>query len=177
MIHNAIMNRVRDTLEDRLMTQIDITDDARVGIVKLGSLDGEPDPDIARISITIYENDPDTWHSGAFTGMDGKWVDAVDELEVGGVITMKRRFVVKGRCLLEGTQEGLADARRSASTVRTRLEHALLTVSFGDINENGEYVSRGIFSDAILGEMRQSGGPPDSYDFFIKVRFEVLTTK
>lgn len=109
--------------------------------------------------------------------MDGKWTDVVDVLEVGGVVTMKRRFVVKGRCLLESTREGLADARRIASTVRTRIEHALQTISFGDINEDGEYVSRGIFSDAILGEMRQSGGPPDSYDFFIKVRFEVLTTK
>ncbi len=35
----------------------------------------------------------------------------------------------------------------------------------------------GPFSDTILSEMVQAGGPPDAYDFFIKVRFEVLTTQ
>jgi len=75
------------------------------------------------------------------------------------------------------TQEELAAARSIASTVRERIEQTLLTTSFTGVNSNGEFVSRGIFSDNLKGEQIQAGGPPDAFDFHIKIRFEVLTTK
>lgn len=177
MIHNAILLVVRDTLERDLITNINPADPAIVGIVKLGDLQGEPDPDAARISITLYENDPDGLISGMPTGMNDKWSDEIDEIEIGGGITWKRRFTAKVRCLLENSKEDLEHTREIASTVRERLERSLRNMTFSSINETGEYVSRGVTSDALKGEMLQSGGPPDSYDYFIKVRFEVLTTK
>ena len=40
-----------------------------------------------------------------------------------------------------------------------------------------EYVSRGVLSENIRAQVVQAGGPPDAYDFHIKIRFEVLTTE
>jgi hypothetical protein len=179
MIHNSILLVVKSGLELALITNptiVDPTDPAIAGVVKLGDLQGDPDPDVARISITLHENDPDGFISGMPTGLSEKWSDEVDEVEIGGVTTWKRRFTIKARCLLDASRESLADAREIASTVRTRIEHALPKMSFSGISVDGEYVSRPIMTDAIKGEMLQSGGPPDSYDYFIKVRFEVLTT-
>ncbi|HMN11159.1 MAG TPA: hypothetical protein PKD55_02395 [Bellilinea sp.] len=182
MIHNAILTRVQSELIKALYTDIPSTDKARVGyvngevVVKLGDLQGEPDPDQARISVTLYENDPDQFITGALTQAQSHWMDEVDMVEVGGATTWKRRFTVKARCLFESTGESLANARLYASTLRTRIEHTLPRIKFGDINADGEYVAMPILTEGILSEMYQSGGPPDSYDFFIKVRFEVLTT-
>lgn len=177
MIHDAILNRIKDRLTDVLITQVADDDPAKVGAVKLGDLQGDPDPDDSRISVTLHENDPDNFISGALTNFSGDWSDEVEEIEVGGAITWRRRFTVKSRCLLERTQENLDTARKIASTLRTRIEHLLPTISFGDIHVDGEYVSRGIISMTMQGEMLQSGGPPTEYDYFIKIRFEVLTTK
>lgn len=177
MIHDAIMNRVRDYLEHALISAVPVDDPARAGVIKLGDLNGEPDPDVARISITIHENDPDSFVPGAVTGIEGDWSDEILEVEIGGAVTWVRRFTIKARCLLESTKEDLVNARKAASTVRTRIEHALPRVSFDGILEDGEYVSRGIISSELVGEMIQVGGPPDSYDFLIKIRFDVWTTQ
>jgi len=177
MIHDDILNTVRDALELALITNVGTSDSAVVGIVKLGDLQGEPDPDTARISITLHENDPDRFISGAVTGLKDDWSDEVVEVEIGGATTWRRTFTIKARCLLESSKEGLTDAREIASTVRSRLEHALSGISFSTVEYDGEYVARGIVSDTLRGEMIQSGGPPDSYDYFIKFRFDVLTTR
>jgi len=175
MIHDEILNTVKDALELALIT--DVSGSTKAGIVKLGDLQGEPDPDTARIAINLYENDPDRFISGAVTGLKDDWSDEVVEIEIGGATTWRRTFTVKARCLLESTKEGLDDAREIASTVRSRLEHALYGISFSTVEYDDEYVARGIVSDALKGEMLQSGGPPDSYDYFIKFRFDVLTTR
>lgn len=177
MIHDAIMNRIKDRLVQTLQTPVPEDDLYYVGAIVLGHLQGDPDPDEARISITIHENDPDKFISGSVTGMSGDWSDEVEEIEIGSGITWVRRFTIKARCLLERTQEDLETARDIASTIRTSIEHLLPTISFADINENGEYVSRGIISMTMGGEMLQAGGPPRDYDFIIKIRFDVLTTK
>lgn len=177
MIHDAILTEVQDYLTEKLITEISGSDPAKVGIVKLGDLQGEPDPDKARISVTLYENDPDRFISGAVTGMKDDWSDIVEEVEIGGATTWRRRFTVKARCLLEITKENLAETRQVASTVRTRIEHALPEISFSGVSTDNEYVARGIVSEDLHGEMLQSGGPPDSYDYFIKFRFDVLTTR
>jgi hypothetical protein len=176
-IHDEILNTLRDQIEEDLIAQIADDDPARAGVVKLGDLQGDPDPDTARIAITLHENDPDTFRSGSFTGMIGHWSDEVEEVEIGGAITWKRRFSVKARCLLVNTKEDLATARDIASTVRTRLEASILRTDFGGILVDNEYVSLPVISENILGEMIQGGGPPDSYDYQIKMRFQVLTTK
>ena len=178
-IHDVILNHVKTRLIATMITAI--SDSTKVGEVKLGDLQGEPDPDTARISITLHENDPDSFISGSLTSLGGGWTDEVDLIEIGngrGLTTWKRRFTAKARCLFESTKENLATARAIASTVRNRLELNLAAISFsGIVATDGEYVSRGIISSELKGEMFQSGGPPDSYDYFIKFRFEVLTTK
>lgn len=175
-IHNAILDMVQQHLQEVMIDQLEPADETRAGVVKLGPLQGEPDPDDARISITIHENDPDKFITGSVTGMGGDWSDEVLFVEIGGATTWRRKFTVKCRCILEETQEDLLSAREISSAVRTRLENALASLDFGGLDVGTEYVSRGIVSRLLKGEMLQSGGPPDSYDYFIKFRFDVLTT-
>lgn len=173
MIHYAIMEKVRSELETELARPS--TDPTRIGIVMLGPLQGDPDPDVARVSITVHENDPDQLGQTMPSATREAWDDEVSELEIGGVITWSRKFTVRARCLLEQTREDLTHARQIASSVRSRIEKALLGIDFSGVQSDGEYVSRGVFGENIHGEVIQSGGP-EAYDFLIKVRFEVLTT-
>jgi hypothetical protein len=177
-IHEPIVQKVVAELQAALIDRVDPADPARAGVVMAGLLQGDPDPDQARISVTVHENDVDDFYGKEGTSaISGSWEDEVAELECGGAITWKRRFTVKARCLLVNTQEGAAVARNIASTVRKRIEKTLLSISFASIqDEDGEYVAKGVFSDALKGEMVQAGGPPDSYDYHIKVRFQVETT-
>lgn len=177
-IHDLILNFVRDELEEALINDIPVGDPARAGVVKVGPLQGEPDPDEARISVEVYVNDPEQEISGSAIGrVTEVWDDQVDEVEIGGSITWKRRFTVKARCLFDRTGEGLSDAQSIASTVRTRIEKRLLTIRFNGLASDDEYVCRGAFSDSLRGSMVQLGGPPDAYDYMLKVRFDVLTTE
>ena len=170
-IHEAILDAVQARLQSALIDDLPAGDTAAAGVVKIGPLQGDPDPDTARISVELYDNDPDD------TGIRGVWDDTIYEIECGGGVTWKRRFTVKARCLLEVSQEGLEDSRAVASTVRSRIEHALLSLSLSGVSSENEYVSRGVFSWSMHSEMTQSGGPPASYDYLIKVRFEVLTSE
>ena len=176
-IHDEILKTVKTALQYYMIDNVPEADTTRAGYIKLGDLQGDPDPDVARISITLHENDPDGFIKGVVTGMKDAWDDEIYDIEVGGRMTWKRRFTIKTRCLLENSKENLSEARTTASTVRTRLEHSLPKISFSSVSVDGEYVSRGIISSEIKGEMLQGGGPPTSYDYFIKIRFEVLTTK
>ena len=178
-IHDAIVNHVVEQLECALINDVPADDPARAGIVIPGPLQGDPDPDQARISVSVYENDPDGFFgkAGTSANSDG-WNDEVAETECGGSAIWNRRFVVKARCLLVNTGEGRASARAIASTVRSRLENCLLNLRWGDIHDDemGEYVSRGVIAESLQSEMVQAGGPPDAYDYHLKVRFEVQTT-
>lgn len=176
-IHYQIINKLKSHLQAVMIDNIPLNDDTRAGIIYIGPLQGDPDPDEARISITIHENDPDQFISGAPTSQERRWWDDdVNMIEIGGCLTHTRRFIIKARCLLENTREDLDNARRISSTVRTRLEHELPMIDFTGISADGEYVSRGILSRDLYSEMIQAGGPPDSYDFLIKIQLAVLTT-
>jgi hypothetical protein len=195
MIHKAVMDYVKTRLERDLIDRIaeqsktssdgnigsagtDDNDDTIPGAIKLGPLQGDPDPDVARISVEIYENDPDQEIKGSgISSGDKLWKDEIEEIEIGGCITWKRRFTVKVRVLLEATREDLENARRVASTVRSRVEKSFMSMRFANVSSDGETVVMGPFSDDLISEMLQAGGPPDAYDFFIKVKFEVLTTQ
>lgn len=175
-IHSAILEKVQEELQEAMIDQLEPADLTRAGVVKLGPLQGDPDPDEARISVTLHENDPDKFISGSVTGMSSDWSDQVLFVEIGGATTWRRKFTVKCRCLLDESQEDLLTAREIASAVRQRLETTLAHINFNGLSVDTEYVSRGIISRNLHGEMLQSGGPPDSYDYFIKFRFDVLTT-
>ena len=174
-IHEGILERLRASLQAALIDNIPADDPARAGVVILGPLQGDPmDPDVARISIELYENDPDGFD-------EDPWSDEVEDeeyggIEIGGALTQARRFTLKARCLLENTRETLSEARAIASTVRDRLERALLKTSFKDVTAEKEYVSRGVLSQNLKSRMLQNGGP-DAYDFQILIKFEVLTTR
>jgi len=170
-IHKAIMDRVETVLQTALIDNIDPADIAIAGVVKQGPLQGDPEPDTARVSVTIHENDPGNFDENE------EWADKIDMLECGGAITWARRFTVKIRCLLELSQEDLATARQIASTVKERAEIALLSELFTGVVSGNERVSRGVFAETLSTQMRQSGGPPDAYDFHIKIRFDVLSTR
>lgn len=174
-IHNEILKRLQAELQKAFIDDILVGDPTRAGVILLGPLQGDPDPDVARISITLHENDPEAMLGKELGGNNGSWNDEIEEVEVGSCVTWKRRFTVKARCLLEQTQENLSDAREIASTIRSRIEAALLKIKFTGIATADEYVSRNAYSEHIQGEMVQSGGP-GAYDFHVKIRFEVLST-
>ncbi len=176
MIHSLILDEVQAALQSALIDDVPPDDPARAGIVQQGPLQGDPEPDQARIAVTVFENDPDGFYgaNGATTLTTG-WEDEVFDVECGGSITWKRRFTVKARCLLVNTQEDLPNTRQIASTVRERIETALLNFSGRGLRSGNEYVARGVFADSLKAEMVQAGGP-GSYDYHIKVRFELLTT-
>lgn len=176
-IHDAIMDHVVEELDEELVDFVN--DETQVGIVNQGELQGNPDPDEARISITVHENDPDaSYGTGDVSGMSSAWLDEVAEIEIGGTTIWKRRFTVKCRCLFVGTQENLEEAQRFSRKVRERIEDTLINMSFSGVESpTGEYVSRTVIGDEMKSEMLQAGGPPDSYDYFIKVRFDVHSTK
>lgn len=180
-IHQAILDKVAEELTTAMITNIDgevqEAKSTKVGAISIGPLQGDPDPDRARISVELYCNDPDQTLNGSGTGKAFEaWDDTVEEIEVGGAITWRRRFTAKVRCLLESTREAKSDALEIASTIRSRLEAALLGIDFNGLSSDNEHVSRGIFSDTLRSQSIQAGGP-DAYDFHIKVRFEVLTTR
>lgn len=180
MIHNPILVKVQEVLQNALITSItDPTDKAKAGVVMVGHLQGDPDPDQARISVTIFENDPDAFYGGNGTSsLNGSWEDVVEETECGGAVTWSRKFTVKARCLLVNTGETKAQTQVIASTVRSRIERAILSINWNGIVDgvSGEYVARGAIAETLKGEMVQGGGPPDAYDYHIKVRFDILTT-
>jgi hypothetical protein len=176
-IHDPILSRLEESLSQALIESVPEEDPARVGAIKVGPLQGEPDPDVARISIELYYNDPDQAIGGSGIGQSpDPWDDQVEEIEIGTTITWRRRFTAKVRCLLESTQEDLAATRAIVSTVRSRLERALLQAKFAGVATADEYVSRGVLSENIRAIVAQSGGP-GAYDYHIKLRFEVLTTE
>lgn len=177
MIHNDIIDTLVAALQEAMIDNIAQGDVARAGIVQAGPLQGDPDPETARISVTVHENDPDAIYKPGTFAMSGEWGDEVAELECGGTVIWKRRFSVKARCLLSLTQESATEAREIASTVRSRIEACILGTSFRDIlTDNGEFVSKGVISSEIKGETVQAGGPPDAFDFHVKIRFQVETT-
>lgn len=168
-IHKTVMDHLERILTLALITNIGEDDPALAGVVKLGPLQGEPEPDTARVSITIHENDPDDRE---------RWHDRVVMVEIGNQITYARRFTVKGRCLLEDTRESLDVARSIVSTVKNRIEVAILSERWTGVEaEDGEYVARGAMARSVRSHVRQGGGPPDSYDFRVSIQFEIWTTK
>lgn len=176
-IHDAVLQHVQACLLKTLLTDVPVGDPTRAGLVKIGPHQGDPSPDEARIVVTLYSNDPDGILSGAVSGMKESWEDAVEETEIGGAITHVRRFTVKGSLLFVDTAEVESVARSIASTVRERIETALLNLSFCGVVSGSEYVARGCFAEDMQGEMLQAGGPPDAFQYTIKVRFSVLTTR
>lgn len=175
-IHSVLLLRAQALLQQVLIddpTAADPEDPAIAGVVMIGPLQGDPDPDTARISVTLHECDPD---EAASANMP--WRDEVVMVEIGGAVTSARRFTCATRCLLENTQEELLVARDIAGIIASRIERALLGEHFvGVVAGDGEYCSRGPMSESLTTQVLQGGGPPDAYDFAIKIRFDVWTTK
>lgn len=189
-IHDAILDYLETELTAALITDptsaaltaapedpVLETDPAIAGIVSQGPLQGSPAPDKARISVTIHENDPDAMFGNPASSLTSDWSDNVHQLETSQIVTWRRGFSVKIRCLLVKTKETKAEARAIASTIRSRLEDTILDLDFTSVSgDNNESVSRKAIAKTFQSEMLQAGGPPNSFDYHIKVRFDVLTT-
>ena len=160
MIHNEIMKKLEAVLTQKLITEISEDDPTRAGVVRMGPLQGDPDPDEAEISVALYNNNPDAIVRGGVSSQSpSNWHDEIEEIEIGGVATWRRRFTIKARCLLVNDGESLAEANRIASVIRSRIEKTILRTDYSDVAVEDEYVSRGPFAYEISGEMFQSGGP------------------
>lgn len=168
-IVNEILTHIQTRLEADLITTPGSDDSSAATVIKLGPLQGNPDPDAARISVEVHHNDPEN--------LDGPWRDSVEIVEIGGVVTWTRRFTVKIRCLLDTTKEELEESLAIAAIIKDRAELTLLKELFVGIQTDDEYVSRGPMATSLKSDMTQGGGPPDSYDFHIKIYFDVYTTR
>jgi hypothetical protein len=174
---NKILEHLRAGMQAGLIDNVPEGDPARAGYVKIGPYQGDPTPDEGRITISIHENDPDSIVKSGVTGFDDDWPDEVSLVECGGAATTTRRFTIKARCLFVKTNEPEDAARTIASTVRSRIETILKKMRFNGVSTDDEYVSRGVVATDLRGEQTQAGGPPDAFDYIIKVRFSVLTTQ
>jgi hypothetical protein len=161
---DAILKTLAAHLTAKLITEIDTDDPARAGAVKIGPLQGEPDVDVARISLELYTNDPDK---------PGEWADEIIEWELPRAAIWARRFTILWRALLVESGEPLSEAVDIASTVKARIEIALNTVDWSPIDVSGETVM-GCPLDEMDSELRQGGGP-DEYDWSGKIGFDVWT--
>jgi hypothetical protein len=178
LIHSLIINRIVEALQANLIDNIPADDPAIAGVIMKGPLQGDPDPDEARISVTVHENDPDAIYGGAPTQMKDAWVDEIAEVECGAdvySVFWNRRFTVKARALLVNTGENLEQTREIASTLQTRIVRTLLGIEWNGVADENEYVSRGSLGMGLKAEALQGGGPPDSYDYYVKVRFDIQT--
>jgi hypothetical protein len=176
-IVNLILEHLRSSLQATLIDNIPADDPTRAGFVKIGPYQGTPAPDEGRITVSIHENDPDRIVKAGVSGMNDDWSDIMDIIEIGGAATTARRFTIKTRCLFATTREDEEKARQIASAVRSRIETTLKKLSFSSVKTEDEYVSRGALSSDLSAEMMQAGGPPDAFDYIIKVHFSVLTTQ
>jgi hypothetical protein len=172
---NLVLDYIEDQLVEELITNIPDVDVAKAGDVRQGHL--QDDPDVLRISIQVFENDPDEFFEGDLTSMKDPWRDEIDEVECGGSVWWNRRFTIKARCLLANTQENLATSRQIAHTVKARIERTLLSLTFTGIKTSDEQVVRGVAALSMKSEVIQGGGPPDAYDFLLKVRFDIQSTQ
>jgi hypothetical protein len=73
------------------------------------------------------------------------------------------------------TGEGLASAGEIAHAVKSRIEKALLQIDWAGVRSEAEFLSRPVVATTMRSEAVQGGGP-GSYDYHIKVRFDVQTT-
>ncbi len=177
-VMNLVLEKTRDELIRMLYTEISGDDLGRTNVIKIGFLQGDPDPDEARVSVTIFPNDPDQEIRGSAIGhAPAAWDDTIFEEEVGSVLTWSRKYTVKARCLFTTGAEAddEAIARGIAATIKQRLEKAILKINYGGISSDTEFVCRSASSSSLRSSFVQSGGP-GAYDFYIKVRFDVLTT-
>lgn len=159
---------------DLLAAALDSDDAAKAGVVICGPLQGDPlDPDEARISVMVQRNDPDAISNPKQSALADPWEDELVETEVGGAQTWSRKFTVAATIILVDSAETLAEAQEIASALQGRIEKALRTAGW-DVATQDEYVARGALCSAS--DVVQSGGPPDAYIFYLKVRFDVLTT-
>ena len=132
-IQDAILAKLQSELTQKLITDID--DTSKAGVIKIGELQGEPDPDVARISVTLFVNDPDQEIKNSGIGNSPEaWDDTIYETEIGGGIMWKRRFTVKCRCLFTNTKEDAATSRSIATTLKQRIEQTILGTNFGGIS-------------------------------------------
>lgn len=153
-------------LQAALIDRVGANDPLRAGIVKIGALQGEPEPDVARISVTVHPNDPDNLDD---------WLDEIIEVEMPNSAYWERRFTVKYQLLLEVTGEALLPALTLSSDLKERIEHTILGVSYAALNLPTERVVRGAMSTDSDSHFLQGGGPPDSYNMNGKYRFSVVT--
>lgn len=173
-IIDAILEHLYSQFQQDLVDEFATGDPEQVGVVTIGPLQGDPvDPDEARISVEIHHNDPEN--------INGPWRDEIVLTEIGGSATWARRLTVNIRCLFVDSGESKDEARAIASAIKDRAENIILKelytgVAAGDGSPGNEYVSRGSMARSMQSKMLQGGGPPDAYDFHIKIWFEVWTT-
>lgn len=166
MITEVILIALRDHLEERLITLVEEGEPARVGVVKIGPLQGEPDVDVARISLEIYANDPEKTDERE---------DQIVEWEMPMTAIWERHFTILWRALLAETGEGLLDAMAIASDLKHGIEEGVRTLSWASLSSGNE---RAIGCGPETMEHRiQQGGGPNEYDWTGKLTFTVQTAQ
>ncbi len=164
-ITEATLQHLQTTLEKALITDIDGESPDRAGAVKIGQLQGDPDVDLARISVEIYPNDPQK---------PGEWEDEIIEWEMPRTAIWSRKFCILYRALLADSREDLDESVNIASVIKDRIEYTLNSMDYTGVSFGTERII-GCPVEHMLSEISQGGGP-EEYDWSGKILFEVLTS-
>jgi len=138
------------------------SDPSKAGVVKLGPLQGEPEPDVARISIEVHQNDPDDLE---------RWLDEVVEVEIPNAAIWSRKFTIKYQLLLDSTSEALIPALTLGSIIKERIERTIFKAKYAGVPD----VVRGAIATKSVSQLIHGGGPPDIYNITGRFQFDVLT--
>ena len=157
-----ITDQIIQTLEDACMNSLPANDPTRAGFVGRGPLE---DPELTRISILVYPNDPD----------DRTWVHEVDKnrIHLGGPSAWIRRFCVVIHCYFTLSGETADVAEDLAHTVLHRVESALSRVTWNISDTRGETL---IGNRPVVKSYMEPGGEGRQHYWTGKVWLEFTTT-
>lgn len=164
-IHEAILQFLRDELEDKLIMSVPVDDPARAGAVKIGPLLGNPEIDAARIAVEVYQNDPDV--------TSDEYRDHAYEWEMPRTVYWRRYFSIIIRALLVETGESLDESLDISGILTGRIEAALIQMDLSSVSADNE---QALFIEDIESEMFQGGGE-DEYDWTGKIVCTIRTRK
>lgn len=175
-ITSQIVERIRESLSPVLWDNIDPTDPTRC-VVKIGRFQEDPSPVVNYIAIQMGDlEDPNYLDGISSLRKDEHQIGwNVPSREIGGTEMWWRRGTIRIGCFFIVKNYDETTARQSAGVIMGRVEGTLPRVSVANLRDPyGEHAIK-LFVEGNT--FFQSGGPPSSYIWRGKVRYQVLTER
>lgn len=178
-ISDLIVDGLVTDLTAGLVDAIDLESDEIVGVVRGGQL--QENPVKARLYVLVHVNDPDdpTWEDQTVASrqqnLDREFID-IPAFEVGGGGMWWRKGIVEFGLFATKSKETRDQARQVANMVKGRIEKIiqLSTSAVGITDSLGEFAVKIM---AVASRLEEGGGPPRSFIWRGRVRYQVLTNR